>query len=297
MLYARSGLARSIDRIRAEGRELDLAELAQRLLSLQEPLDRSLARRLLATAFGCPPESLPDRLRDVDLLAARHGFLRGAGRRGLDVPLERASFTVVDLETTGLARDCEIVEIGAVRVEALRMTGRFETLVDPGEALPPAIHDLTGIDPRALEDAPPAQEALPALRRWLAATPDAALVAHNASFDRGFLERGFARLGLPPLRVPVLCTRRLGRRLVPRLRAYNLDALCAQFGIANPARHRALGDAGATARLLLELLALAREEQPHATLRDLIELQDRPPRPRRSARRRGLIPSGAGGSR
>jgi DNA polymerase-3 subunit epsilon len=111
-------------------------------------------------------------------------------------------------------------------------------------------------------------------------------VAHNAAFDTGFVRRGLDEHGLPPLRAPVLCTRRLGRRLLPRLRAYNLDALCAQFGISNRARHRALGDAEATARLLIELLALVRTHEPGATLFDLLELQDRPLRARRSARRR-----------
>jgi DNA polymerase-3 subunit epsilon len=289
VLHARSGIVRSLDRLREEGRELDLVELAQRLLSVRAPLERQLARRLVAAALECPPEDLPEWMTVTDLMAARHGALRGsqhgAGRSSLAIPLARAAFTVVDLETTGLSERCAIVEIGAVRVEALRVTARFETLVDPGEEVPTAIRDLTGIDAMALRGAPAPRAALATLRRWLAATPEAAFVAHNAAFDTGFVRRGLDEHGLPPLRVPVLCTRRLGRRLLPRLRAYNLDALCAQFGISNRARHRALGDAEATARLLIELLALVRTHEPDATLFDLLELQDRPPRARRSARR------------
>jgi DNA polymerase III epsilon subunit family exonuclease len=290
VLHAHSGIARSLDKIRQEGGELDLVELAQRLLSVQTPLERCLARRLLAAALECPAEVLPERMTATDLMAVRHGVLResqsGARRSHLVTPLARTVFTVVDLETTGLSERCAIVEIGAVRVEALRVTARFETLVDPGEKVPAAIRDLTGIDVRALCGAPAPRAALSALRRWLAATPEAALVAHHAAFDTGFLRRGFDEHGLPPLRMPVLCTHRLGRRLLPRLRAYNLDALCAQFGISNHARHRALGDAEATARLLIELLALVRAQEAGATLFDLLELQDRPLRTRRSARRR-----------
>jgi DNA polymerase-3 subunit epsilon len=290
VLHARSGIVRSLDRIRAEGRELDLVELAQRLLRVSAPLERPLARRLLAAALECSPEALPERLTLTDQMAARHGVLRSPSpkrdRSGLAVLLPRATFTVVDLETTGLSERCSIVEIGAVRVEALRVTARFETLVDPGGEVPVAVRELTGIDERVLEDAPAPREALSALRSWLAATPEAVFVAHNVAFDAGFLRRALSEHGMPGLRAPLLCTCKLGRRVLPRLRAYNLDALCAQFGISNRARHRALGDAEATARLLIELLALVRTEDPAATLLDLLELQQRPLRRRRSTRRR-----------
>lgn len=281
MFHARGAIARCFDRIREEGRELDVVELAERLLSLRAPLERPLARRLLAAALECPPGALPDRLTALDLAAIRHGVLsasHGPLRHGqLGVPLARACFSVVDLETTGLSERCSIIEIGAVRVEALRVTARFETLAAPDDELPAAVCDLTGIDRVALADAPRQGAALSALQRWLAARPHAAFVAHNAAFDAGFLRRGFDAHGLPPLRVPVLCTRRLGRRLMPRLRVYNLDALCAQFGISNRARHRALGDAEATALLLIELLALLRTSAPEASLLDLLVLQERPP--------------------
>ncbi|MEN8185112.1 MAG: 3'-5' exonuclease, partial [Myxococcota bacterium] len=275
-LKARSGIVRSLDRIRLEGRGLELVELTRRLLSVSGRLERPLARRLLAAALECPAEAVPDRLTRAELAAARHGLLRREGqptqlRARMATPLARARFTVVDLETTGLSERCGIVEIGAVRVEALELRARFETLVDPGLPLSPAIQELTGIDSRDLQNAPPAAQALASFRRWLAATPDAAFVAHNAAFDEGFIRRGFREHGLPPLPGPVLCTRRLGRRLVPALRAYNLDALSARFGVSNPARHRALGDALAAARVLVELLALFLEQRPRASLLDLLE--------------------------
>ena len=73
------------------------------------------------------------------------------------------------------------------------------------------------------------------------------LVAHNASFDEAFLRHAYARLG-QKLTNPKLCTLRLARRLLPRLPTYRLDALTTYFGIKNRGRHRALGDAEATAR-------------------------------------------------
>jgi DNA polymerase III epsilon subunit-like protein len=75
----------------------------------------------------------------------------------------------------------------------------------------------------------------------------------------------------------VLCTRKLARRLIPELGRYNLDQLCAHFGIANRARHRALGDAEATARALLDLLGIAQSRFEIGNLGELIDFQRRPP--------------------
>jgi len=85
--------------------------------------------------------------------------------------------------------------------------------------------------------------------------------------------------------VPVLCTQRLARRLLPEVGRFNLDSLCAHCGIHNPARHRALGDARATAALFVELLGIAREREGVATVGELIDLQTRPTKRGRRRRR------------
>lgn len=235
----------------------------------------------MAAALRCPPDALPDRLGEADLAAARHGFAANA-------PLSRCGFVVVDLETTGLSpQRSQILEIGAVRIESLRMTDRFETLVDPGQPVPASITRLTGIDAALLAGAPGTVCALEDFQAWLAEAPDAIFVAHNAAFDAGFVRRGLAQHGLPALATPVLCTRRLSRRLVPRLGRYGLDALSAHFGISNGARHRALGDASAAARLLLELLPIALQ-QGVRTLGELLDLESRPPK---GSRRRSAAPA------
>jgi DNA polymerase III epsilon subunit-like protein len=86
--------------------------------------------------------------------------------------------------------------------------------------------------------------------------------------------------------VAVLCTQRLARRLLPRLGRYDLDHVCAQFGVDNRARHRALGDADATARVWIELLSLAIKRGVE-TVGDLLDLQEQPVRRRRRRRRSG----------
>jgi DNA polymerase-3 subunit epsilon len=269
-------MARSLARLRARGEPLGLVELAGALVAARGPLGEPLARRILAAALGVEADSLPGRFEARELRPAEEAALA-------HVPLERASFAVVDLETTGLAPgSAAIIEIGAVRVSRLRCGAVFETLVRPPHALPRAIGRLTGIDDAMLAGAPPARCALRRFRAWLGRAPRAPFVAHQAAFDAGFVAAALRAQALPAHRVPVFCTRRLARRLLPRLGRYDLDHLCAHFGIRNAARHRALGDARATARAWVELLALARARRVR-TLGELLDLQASPP-PRTSAR-------------
>jgi DNA polymerase-3 subunit epsilon len=154
-------------------------------------------------------------------------------------------------------------------------------LIRSPEPLSRAIADLTGIDDAMLADAPFQRHAVTGFRSWFERTGPAPFVAHNARFDAGFVASALEQLDLPLLRVPVFCTQRLARRLLPGLGRYNLDAVCAHFGIANAARHRALGDARATAALWIELLQLARAREGIETLGELLDLQGRPLRRRR----------------
>ncbi len=271
------GLQRALRSLRARGGAFALPELAQHLLALAAPLDGELARRLVAAALGRPAPSLPERIE------SRH--LRPPGEvEWADTPLERAAFAVVDLETTGLSAErASIVEIGAVHVSRYRSGARFQTLVRPPGSMPRRIAALTGIDDAMLEDAPLPRRALGSFRRWLARRGSPPFVAHNASFDARFVRRGLEDARLRPYAAPVVCTRRLARRVVPALGRYGLDSLCAHFGVSNRARHRALGDAVATAEILVQLLALARARECVETVGDQLDIQERdiPPKRRR----------------
>lgn len=186
--------------------------------------------------------------------------------------LRQIPFTVVDLETTGASAIYDrIVEIAVVRVLDGEIVERYEQLVDPRVPIPAFITRLTGLDARHIRGKPAfgvvAQDVLAALGTG-------PLVAHNASFDEAFLRHAFARVG-HRLALPKLCTLRLARRLLPRLPTYRLDALTTYFGIKNRSRHRALGDAEATAQVLARLLDLA-EEAGVETLDGLFKLQGSP---------------------
>jgi DNA polymerase-3 subunit epsilon len=272
-------LRRVLDRLDAAGEPLALDELARQLFALTARPPAALARRLLASALGFRPAALPEPL---DLRA----LPRLAAGPAADVALAAAEWIVVDLETTGLAIDaCTILEIGAVRVRGARLVDRFQTLVDPGVPIPPRISALTGIDRTLIDGAPPLERAIRAFRAWAGAGAEIPFVAHNAAFDERFVRRALAAHGLPDWSGPVVCTRKLARRLLPALRRYDLDTLSARFGISNAARHRALGDAEAAARALVELVAIGCAERGLATLGDLLTLQAQPAARRRRRRR------------
>ena len=180
-----------------------------------------------------------------------------AGRQA-DPLLEEAEFVVFDLETTGLSavRD-RICEIGAVRVRALEPVDSFQSLVNPGVALPEPIARLTGLRGEELRRAPPVSTVL---RRFLSFAGDDLLVAHNARFDQRFIERQLLLAHGRRLSEPPLCTAALARRLLEgRLRRVGLASLAHFFGVSSRPCHRALPDAEATAQVLVHLIGLAQE--------------------------------------
>jgi DNA polymerase III subunit epsilon len=175
-----------------------------------------------------------------------------------DPLLDEAAFVVFDLETTGLsAQRDRICEIGAVRVRGLELVDSFQSLVNPGVALPGPVERLTGLRTDELRRAPPVRKVLP---RFLAFTGEDLLVAHNAGFDQRFLERELLVREGRRLSEPPLCTAALARRLLEgRLRRVSLASLAHFFGVGTTPCHRALPDAEATAEVLLCLIGLAQE--------------------------------------
>ncbi|RQU92451.1 exonuclease domain-containing protein [Burkholderia cenocepacia] len=154
-------------------------------------------------------------------------------------PASDQPLVFVDLETTGGSlADHRITEIGVVEIGPLGVS-TWTSLVNPGQAIPPFIQQLTGISDAMVRDAPTFASLAPALFERL----DGKLfVAHNASFDRGFLRAEFERAGLA-FNPDVLCTVRLSRALFPRESRHGLDALIERHGLVPAARHRALADA------------------------------------------------------
>jgi DNA polymerase III subunit epsilon len=185
------------------------------------------------------------------------GTVSLAGRLS-DPLLEEAELVVFDLETTGLsAVTCRICEVGAVRVRALDLIDSFESLVNPGVALPARVARLTGLREQELRRAPSVSTVL---RRFMTFAGDELLVAHNARFDQRFIERQLLFLDGRRLSEPPLCTAALARRLLEgRVRRVGLASLADFFGVSTRPCHRALPDAEATAEVLVRLIGLAQE--------------------------------------
>lgn len=171
-------------------------------------------------------------------------------------PLEDTTFVVVDLETTGGSpAEDRITEIGAVKVRCGEVLGTFQTLVNPGRAIPPTITVLTGITESMVTTAPRIEPVLAALVEFLG---DAVIVGHNVRFDVGFLQAALRRSGRSPLGAPTVDTLALARRLVrDEVPDCRLGTLAERLRLPHRPSHRALDDALATADLLHLLLERA----------------------------------------
>ena len=171
----------------------------------------------------------------------------------MGTPLHEVRFCVLDLETTGAsAASCEITEVGAVNFFGGEEQGAFQTLVNPGLAIPPFITILTGISHTMVIEAPPISEVFPQFLEFIGGR---VIVGHNVRFDMSFLNAAAYRLGYDRLPNQIVDTCALARRLVrPEVRNLKLGTLAAHFRSPVKPTHRALDDARATAHVLHSLL-------------------------------------------
>lgn len=186
----------------------------------------------------------------------------------LGAPLSEVPFAVVDVETTGgrAWNGHRVVEIAIVEVRGGAIVDEYQTLVNPGQGIPSMITSLTGISNDMTSVAPYFEHIAEHVAGRLEGR---AFVAHNATFDWSFVSAELVRANVDVPNVPRLCTVRMVRRLVPALRHRNLDVVTRHFGVDIHARHRAHGDALATARVLLRLL----DEAGGRGVEDLATLQ------------------------
>jgi DNA polymerase-3 subunit epsilon len=160
------------------------------------------------------------------------------------------SFIVLDFETTGLSPNvgARTTEVAAVRVENGRMTDRFQSLMNPGVRIPSFIQDLTGITNQMISKAPLNSKVMKDLHQFIGKTP---LVAHNASFDKKFLDAELELLGLKSEQ-HMACSLLVARRVYQNAPNHKLGTLVKYKNIEHDGTfHRALADAEMTARLWL----------------------------------------------
>lgn len=160
-------------------------------------------------------------------------------------------FAVLDFETTGGQPVDSIIQVGLVLIENNQITDRYSSFVKPEQAIPPFITSLTGIDDAMVADAPPLEEVIMAMQPLL---HDSALVAHNAGFDVGFLQRALEACGYFRFNGLVLDTMDLLRITYPSLPSLALGNVCESLGIELARAHQADADAEATAIIWLHCL-------------------------------------------
>lgn len=187
----------------------------------------------------------PDDVRERYLSLAERARGRDFG------PLEE-DIVVLDTETTGLSfKDCSLIEISAARLSGREVVDRLETFVHPDGLIPPEIQQLTGISNADVADAPSAREAVAALAEFTGGSP---VLAHNATFDRTFIEGGPGGGEVSDTWIDTLA---LSRIALPRLSSHRLADMATAFGCAS-VTHRASDDVDALAgmwRILLTALS------------------------------------------
>lgn len=214
----------------------------------------------------------------VFALAAFLYLKRGHGipRRGkspvnlLNARLSEAPLAVFDLETTGIHPQTghRVIEIGILTSDGNVVQERYEALVNPGRRVPEEASEVNNIYDDMLEDAPSFAQLLPKIDSLFR---DRVLVAHNASFDIGFLavEYHLARERFAP--GPILDTVKVARNMHD-FPDNKLGTICDHLGIENLEAHRALGDVEATFGVFREFAAKL-DGAPEPTVGDWITAQ------------------------
>jgi DNA polymerase III subunit epsilon len=174
--------------------------------------------------------------------------------------LTDVEFVAFDLETTGLSPSaCQIVEMGGVRFRANGCPiDEFEQLIDPRCAIPRVATRIHGITDTMVRGMPTLADALPRFLEFLG-RDRTILMAHNASFDLGFLHAAMLQTGCGTLRNPVIDTLQLARRCIRGSRTYRLADLAIHLRLASAEDHRALSDARLVQSLFCRILALPPE--------------------------------------
>lgn len=212
----------------------------------------------------------------------------------LSEPLRGMSYVVVDVETTGgrpYTGD-RITEIAAVVVRDGQICELFESLVNPERSIPSFITQITNITWDMVKDAPTFGRIAPDVVRMLEGN---VFVAHNAMFDWRFVTSEVSRCAGQRLRGRRLCTVRLARKILPQLPRRSLDYVARYYGVEITSRHRAAGDALATAQCLLRMIDdLA--DRGCATWEDLDILLATPSAKRKKRRRQALPTSVSNGT-
>ena len=185
--------------------------------------------------------------------------------------LEDATFVVFDLETTGLSntRD-EIIEFGGVKIKNREEVGRLQMFINPKRTIPAHISNLTHITQNDVDRAKPIEDALDELLEFIG---DSILVAHNATFDVGFMNAACRKTGRDELTNPVIDTLPLSYAMLPDdQKRFNLGSVCRHYRVSydGEGAHRADYDADVLSQVMYNMMNQLGHE---ATLDTLVDME------------------------
>lgn len=166
----------------------------------------------------------------------------------MEMDLSEATYVVFDVETTGLSAIYnDLIQVAASKMYKGNIIAEFDEFINPGHPLSAFTTELTGITDDHVKNAKPLVQVLKEFQEFC---KDTVLVAHNASFDVGFMNANYERHGLPKITQPVIDTLEFARNLYPEYKRHGLGPLTKRFGVALEHHHMANYDAEATGRLL-----------------------------------------------
>ena len=172
---------------------------------------------------------------------------------------------ILDTETTGLSvQDNRLIEIAAARLRGREIVDRFDTFVHPGVPIPDEIVRLTGIRDSDVQHAPSPEEAVAMLADFVGGCP---VIAHNATFDRSFIEAVRGGVNVSDIWIDSLA---LSRIALPRLASHKLSVLAELFG-CDAVSHRAIDDVEALAGVW-RILLVALTDLPRGLMRRLADM-------------------------
>lgn len=210
-------------------------------------------------------QSFPDAMElgkalDLKIIYGMEGYMVNDKKEivsNFDNDKEYSSYVVFDIETTGLsAINDMITEIGGIRVVNGEIKDTFSQLVNPERPIPEFITKLTGITDEMVKDKPTIKDVIVEFNEFI---KDDVLVAHNATFDIGFI-REKMRLSNIQFNNPVLDTLELSRSVFPELKSHKLNLVAKHLGISLDNHHRAVDDAQATAEIFIKIMNLLSEK-------------------------------------
>ncbi|MDU3840161.1 MAG: exonuclease domain-containing protein, partial [Streptococcus mitis] len=166
----------------------------------------------------------------------------------VEMDLSEATYVVFDVETTGLSAIYnDLIQVAASKMYKGNFIAEFDEFINPGHPLSAFTTELTGITDDHVKNAKPLEQVLQEFQEFC---KDTVLVAHNATFDVGFMNANYERHGLPKISQPVIDTLEFARNLYPEYKRHGLGPLTKRFGVALEHHHMANYDAEATGRLL-----------------------------------------------